>query len=97
MGCPYNFYACHGCDDLCVSCAESEKLQRLARARKFTRGSILGQITRHREAVAASKPTANEIRVAQTPAGGWTKIQLAAWGVPWPPPSGWRKALERKT
>ena len=38
-------------------------------------------------------PTAAEIEAARTPAGGWTKAQLAAWGVPWPPPKGWRQDL----
>lgn len=32
----------------------------------------------------------------QTTAGGWTKAQLAAWGIPWPPPKGWRRELERR-
>lgn len=27
---------------------------------------------------------------------GWTKPKLASWGVPWPPPRGWRKRLLRK-
>lgn len=35
-----------------------------------------------------------EIEAAMTPAGGFTKATLAAWGVPWPPPKGWRKKLE---
>jgi hypothetical protein len=39
-------------------------------------------------------PTAEEIEAAKTPRGGWTRAQLAEWGVPWPPPKGWRKALE---
>lgn len=29
----------------------------------------------------------------RTPAGGWTRKQLAAWGVKWPPKKGWRKNL----
>jgi hypothetical protein len=36
-------------------------------------------------------PTEEEIEAAMTPAGGWTKATLASWGVPWPPPKGWRK------
>lgn len=24
----------------------------------------------------------------------WTKYTLATWGVPWPPPHGWRRGLE---
>lgn len=39
-------------------------------------------------------PSAAEVKAAQTPAGGWTKAQLAMWGISWPPPPGWRKALE---
>lgn len=31
--------------------------------------------------------------MAKSPRGGWTRKTLAAWGVPWPPPKGWRKAL----
>jgi hypothetical protein len=40
-------------------------------------------------------PTPEEIVRARTPAGGWTRTQLAAWGIPWPPPRGWRKKLEK--
>ena len=38
-------------------------------------------------------PTAAEIEAAKTPAGGWTRETLAQWGVPWPPPKGWRRAV----
>lgn len=38
-------------------------------------------------------PTDAEIEAARTPDGGWTRNQLAAWGVPWPPPKGWRARL----
>jgi len=38
-------------------------------------------------------PTADEIEAAATPKGGWTRKQLAAWGVSWPPPKGWKEAL----
>lgn len=43
------------------------------------------------------KLSAEEIDAAKTTNGGWTKKQLAQWGVPWPPPKGWRKALIRGT
>lgn len=39
-------------------------------------------------------PTADDIETAKTPRGGWSRETLAAWGVPWPPPSGWRRRLE---
>jgi len=31
----------------------------------------------------------------RTPLGGWTKAALAARGIPWPPPTGWRRAQLR--
>lgn len=40
------------------------------------------------------KLTREEIEAGRSPKGGWTRAQLAAWGVPWPPPKGWRKRLE---
>jgi hypothetical protein len=41
-------------------------------------------------------PTKKEIVKARTRAGGWTRKQLAEWGIPWPPPKGWRGKLEKK-
>ncbi|MEU4178025.1 hypothetical protein [Streptomyces sp. NPDC026589] len=41
-------------------------------------------------------PSPDEVAAAQTPDGGWTKKQLAEWGIPWPPPHGWRRYLEAK-
>ena len=29
----------------------------------------------------------------KSPRGGWTKATLAAHGIPWPPPKGWRRRL----
>ncbi len=40
--------------------------------------------------------TEQEIEAAKTPNGGWTKAQLAKWGVAWPPPKGWKENLIRK-
>jgi hypothetical protein len=37
--------------------------------------------------------TEEEIEAGRTPAGGFTRKQLKAWGVPWPPPKGWRHRL----
>jgi hypothetical protein len=37
--------------------------------------------------------TAQIIREGMTPRGGFTRAQTAAWGVPWPLPSGWRQDL----
>jgi hypothetical protein len=38
-------------------------------------------------------PDAAEIDAARTPAGAWSRATLASWGVPWPPPKGWRARL----
>ncbi|GAA5230102.1 hypothetical protein GCM10025779_09150 [Arthrobacter cryoconiti] len=40
--------------------------------------------------------TAQELQAQRTPAGGWTREQLTEWGVPWPPPKGWKAALIAK-
>jgi hypothetical protein len=39
------------------------------------------------------KITEQEILEARTRHGGWTRATLAGWGVPWPPPDGWKDAL----
>ena len=38
-------------------------------------------------------PTIAEIEGAKTAAGGWTRRQLAEWGVTWPPPKRWKAKL----
>lgn len=37
--------------------------------------------------------TAEEIESKKTAKGGWTKKQLAEWGISWPPVKGWKTAL----
>jgi hypothetical protein len=37
--------------------------------------------------------TAEEIDAAKTAKGGWDRATLANWGIPWPPPKGWRQML----
>jgi hypothetical protein len=34
-----------------------------------------------------------DIEAGKSARGGFTREQLAAWGVPWPPPKGWRARL----
>jgi hypothetical protein len=38
-------------------------------------------------------PSEQEIDAAKTERGGWKKAQLAEWGIPWPPPPGWKRKL----
>ncbi|MGW4186311.1 hypothetical protein ACWEK2_29595 [Streptomyces albidoflavus] len=41
-------------------------------------------------------PSPEEVEAARTPAGGWKRDQLAAWGVSWPPPKGWKNELAER-
>ena len=45
------------------------------------------------EVVGEKRVTLEEVLAARTPRGGWTKKQLAEWGVDWPPTIGWIKRL----
>lgn len=53
--------------------------------------------TPEQAAILAGLPrlTREEVEAARSPRGGWTMAALAAWGIPWPPPAGWRQALLR--
>lgn len=44
---------------------------------------------------ATSEERERAINAALSPRGGWTAKSLRKWGVSWPPPKGWRKALIR--
>ncbi len=37
-----------------------------------------------------------ELEASRTDKGGWGRKQLAEWGVPWPPPKGWKSRLESR-
>ena len=39
------------------------------------------------------KVTLEEIEAKKTAKGGWTKDTLHDWGIPWPPPKGWKQGL----
>lgn len=41
-----------------------------------------------------TKPS--DILKLKTQNGGWTRETLAEWGIPWPPPKGWKKHLEQE-
>ncbi len=52
----------------------------------------------HKPVVKIAGPvTEAMILAAMTPSGGWTKAQLREWGVPWPPPAGWKERLIHST
>lgn len=38
-------------------------------------------------------PSPEEVEAGRSANGGWTKSTLAGWGVPWPPPAGWKRRL----
>jgi hypothetical protein len=56
------------------------------------------QRTPEQAAILAALPRVSreEIEAGRSSAGGFTRAQLAEWGVPWPPPSGWLRALLRE-
>lgn len=64
-------------------CADADKLAAIIREVIEEAKSQFGIVT----------PSRREIYAAKTSAGGWNRAQLAAWGVPWPPPKGWLKGL----
>lgn len=40
-------------------------------------------------------PSPEEIKLYQSPNGGWTRQILESWGVAWPPRDGWKEQLEK--
>jgi len=40
--------------------------------------------------------TEAQIAAGRSEKGGWTRATLKSWGVPWPPPAGWRKRLTQR-
>ena len=36
------------------------------------------------------------IEILKSPRGGWTRDNLKILGVPWPPPHGWKRQLEKQ-
>jgi hypothetical protein len=93
------------CDDCGAS--PGEPCPRPGRGRSVCQSRfVAGAIAIRREAKAARRSpeqeaelaglprlTPEEIEAGRSPAGGFTKKQLAAWNVPWPPPAGWLQAL----
>lgn len=67
------------------------------RAHALIRSGVVGMAQRDEQQGAVLRaPSPQEVLATATGArGGWTAKQLAVWGVPWPPPKGWRKDLER--
>ncbi len=41
--------------------------------------------------------TKEQIEAGKTAKGGFSREQLALWGVKWPPKKGWRKQLEMRS
>lgn len=37
--------------------------------------------------------TRAELEAGKSPRGGYTRVQLAAWGIEWPPATGWQQLL----
>ena len=65
----------------------------------YKRQSRAAWRTPEQEAALAALPRvpSEEIEACRLPDGGYRfdRATLTRWGVPWPPPAGWRKAVER--
>lgn len=60
--------------------------------------AYIGAYNARKAELANGEPlTAEIIDAAKSPNGGWSRETLALWGVPWPPPKGWKAALIAKT
>jgi hypothetical protein len=66
-----------------------------SKASKF-RGPQLDLERQGDEAPRVYVPSPAEVAAKSTNNMGFTRAQLAEWGVPWPPPKGWRRRLENK-
>ncbi|MEU2625315.1 hypothetical protein ABZ642_45785 [Streptomyces sp. NPDC007157] len=60
------------------------------------RNEFGGQLMRVVRSPHMSALPSPEDEAARTPAGGWKRDQLAAWGVPSPPPKGWKDELTER-
>jgi hypothetical protein len=76
---------------------ELREIRRAVRA-GHTDAYMRGQATARTQEDESSTtlPSPEEIEAAKTRRGGWSRATLAAWGVPWPPPRGWRHALQKQ-
>ncbi len=59
----------------------------------FTVKDVTGELILPVKEGGVKKLTAKEIDAARSPKGGFTKETLVGWGIPWPPPKGWRQML----
>jgi hypothetical protein len=100
------YLPCHDCGgDPCVPCTQPGRGRIVCKSRYIAAAiAIRRQAKAERRspeqaaelaAILAGLPrlTPEEVEAGRSPAGGFTRKQLAAWGVPWPPPSGWLRAL----
>jgi hypothetical protein len=62
-------------------------------------GNHVSRLNAYRRAypMQAGVLTEADIEAGKSQRGGFTREQLAAWGVPWPPPKGWRATLTTQT
>lgn len=79
-------------EDVCTAALQDLEAAGFVIGKRVQLGPIAPRLT------AGDKPTPSpaEIEAAKTPRGQWTRAQLAKWGVPWPPPSGWKRELEAR-
>lgn len=82
---------------ICGPCSRLKRIQSDAKYLDAESVAASNEIFRRRKKCGMTTPiagvSADEIEASKSVAGGWTKKTLAAWGVPWPPPKGWKGVL----
>jgi hypothetical protein len=75
-----------------------DPIEVMLRGRTFTRQQADRIIMLVNRCVPPEGPkfTEAQIEAGKSAKGGFTRAQLAKWGVAWPPPHGWRKAITKK-
>lgn len=84
----------------CPDCAQLEKIdfrhsQRWEKSRRKKKAKPKQKAITYTptELVAELVIEASIARNCTAPTGAWTRSQFAAWGIPYPPPKGWRREL----
>ena len=87
---------CIRCDHLPWYCEECQTITITlgSQTNTVTLGSMLEQYSLPFSGIQAPLClTEQEVEAGKTRKGGYSRKQLRAWGVPWPPVKGWKRAL----
>jgi hypothetical protein len=85
--------------DICSECRHWSKSGAADRCDCACHAKVAARKIAPDSAMSADEQAAHEaewrkrIAAAKSPGGSWSRATLAQWGVPWPPPRGWKEAL----